>query len=84
MDGVYGLTLSTVGSTIQRCVGEQYMQRITRECAMVYEYGVSERDVYMHTWINSEFKINIYEMVRIDRIPYTVGAEIPKKYLIVS
>ena len=49
---------------------------------MVTEYGVSERDAYMHTCINPEFKINVYQMVRIGRIQYTVGAEIPRKYLI--
>lgn len=51
---------------------------------MVTEYGVSERDAYMHTCINPEFKINVYQMVRIGRIQYTVGAEIPRKYLISS
>ena len=51
---------------------------------MVTEYGVSERDAYMHACINPEFRINVYQMVRIGRIQYTVGAEIPKKYLVPS
>ena len=51
---------------------------------MVDEYGVSERDAYMHTCINPEFRVNVYQMVRIGRIQYTVGAEIPRKYLVPS
>ena len=49
---------------------------------MISEYGVSERDAYMHTCINPKFRINVYQMVRLGRIQYTAGAEIPKKYLI--
>ena len=51
---------------------------------MVTEYGVSERDAYMHTCINPDFRINVYQMVRLGRIQYTVGAEIPRKYLVAS
>jgi hypothetical protein len=28
--------------------------------------------------------VNVYQMVRIGRIQYTVGAEIPRKYLVPS
>ena len=48
---------------------------------MVTEYGVAERDAYMHTCINPEFRINVYQMVRLGRIQYTAGAEIPRRYL---
>ena len=51
---------------------------------MVTEYGVSERDAYMHMCINPEFRVNVYQMVRLDRIQYTVGAEMPKKFLVPS
>ena len=51
---------------------------------MVTEYGVSERDAYMHMCINPEFRVNVYQMVRLGRLEYTVGAEIPRKYLIPS
>ena len=51
---------------------------------MVTEYGVSERDAYMHASINPDFRVNVYQMVRIGRIQYTVGAEIPRKYLVPS
>ena len=44
--------------------------------------GVDKRESYMHVCINPEFRVNIYQMVRIGRIQYTVGVEIPKKYLI--
>ena len=49
---------------------------------MVDEYGVSERDAYMHTCINPDFRVNVYQMVRLGRIQYTAGAEIPKRYLV--
>ena len=51
---------------------------------MVTEYGVSERDAYMHTCINPDFRVNVYQMVRLGRIQYTAGAEIPRKYLVPS
>ena len=51
---------------------------------MVTEYGVSERDAYMHMCINPEFRVNVYQMVKIGRIQYTVGAELPRKYLVPS
>ena len=51
---------------------------------IVTEYGVSERDAYMHTCINPEFRVNVYQMVRLGRIQYTAGAEIPKKFLVHS
>ena len=51
---------------------------------MVTEYGVSERTAYMHTSINPDFRVNVYQMVRLGRIQYTAGAEIPKRYLVPS
>ena len=51
---------------------------------MVSDYGVSEREAYMHTCINPEFRVHVYQMVRLGRLQYTVGAEIPKKYLVPS
>jgi len=50
----------------------------------VTEYGVSETDAYMHPSINPDFRVNVYQMVRLGRLQYTVGAEIPKKYLVPS
>lgn len=49
---------------------------------MVTEYGVPEREAYMHMCVNPDFRVNVYQMVRLGRLQYTVGAEIPKKYLI--
>ena len=51
---------------------------------MVDEYGVSERDADMHTCINPDFRVHVYQMVRLGRIQYTAGAEIPKRYLVPS
>ena len=51
---------------------------------MVEDYGVSEKDAYMHTCINPEFRVNVYQMVRLGRLQYTAGAEIPKKVLVPS
>jgi hypothetical protein len=38
----------------------------------------------MHACINPEFRVNVYQMVRLGRIQYTAGAEIPRKYLVPS
>ena len=48
---------------------------------LVTDYGMSQREAYMHMCINPDFRVHVYQMVRIGRIQYTVGAELPKKYL---
>ena len=48
---------------------------------IVKDYGVSPDEAYVHTTVNPDFRINIYQMVRISQIQYTVGAEIPKRYI---
>lgn len=47
---------------------------------LVEDYGVDPAEAYMLFSICPDFKINVYQAVRIGRINYTVGAEIPKKY----
>lgn len=49
---------------------------------MVEEYSVDAREAYMHVTINPDFRVNVYQMVALGRIRYTVGAEMPKKYLL--
>ncbi len=48
---------------------------------IVDEYGIDPEEAYLHTTVNPDFRVHIYQMVRIGRIQYTVGAEIPKRYL---
>lgn len=48
---------------------------------MVEEYDISQKEAYIHTTCNPDFRVNIYQMVRIGKIQYTVGAEILKRYL---
>ena len=42
---------------------------------------MSPREAYAFASINPDFRVNVYQMVRIGRIQYTVGAEILKKHL---
>ncbi|MBE0477698.1 acetamidase/formamidase family protein [Candidatus Aerophobetes bacterium] len=48
---------------------------------LVEEYGMTPRDAYFQISTNPDFKINIYQMVDVGRLHYTVGAEFPKTYL---
>lgn len=48
---------------------------------LVTDYGMSRREAYIHSSVNPDFRVHIYQMVDLLRIQYTVGAEIPKKYL---
>ncbi len=48
---------------------------------MVSDYGVDPKEAYMHLCINPDVRVNVYQMIPVLRIAYTVGAEIPKKYL---
>lgn len=49
---------------------------------LVTEYKMDKKEAYMHMSVNPDVRINIYQMVPLDRIQYTVGVEFPKKYLI--
>ncbi len=48
---------------------------------LVTDYGWSPRDAYMQMSVNPDVRIHVYQMVKIGRIHYTAGVEIPKKYL---
>ena len=48
---------------------------------LVEEYGMNARDAYIQISVNPGFRINIYQMVSLGKLQYTVGAEFPKKYL---
>ena len=48
---------------------------------MTADYGISPEEAYLFTCINPDFRVHVYQMVRLGRIQYTVGAEIPKRYL---
>jgi len=39
------------------------------------------RRAIIHISANPDFRINVYQMTPVGRINFTVGAEIPKKYL---
>ncbi len=48
---------------------------------MVEDYGCSQRGAYLLLGINPDFHVNVYQMAPLDRIQYTVGAELLKKCL---
>ncbi len=48
---------------------------------MVDDYGLEAREAYLMTSVNPDFRINVYQMADVGRLRYTVGAEIPKRYL---
>lgn len=48
---------------------------------MVDDYGVPPKDAYMHLCVNPSVRVNVYQMIPVSRIQYTVGAEIEKRYL---
>jgi acetamidase/formamidase len=48
---------------------------------MMEGWGMTEEEAFLNVQVNPDFRINIYQCVRFDRINFTVGAELPKKYL---
>lgn len=48
---------------------------------LVDEYGMDSKDAYMYMSVNPEFRVNVYQMVQCGGLEYTVGAELPKKYI---
>ena len=49
---------------------------------MTEDFGVSPEEAYLFTCINPDFRVHVYQMVKLGRIQYTAGAEIPKRYLV--
>ena len=45
------------------------------------DYGLTEEEAFLQIEVNPEFRINVYQCVRFDRLNFTVGAELPKRYL---
>jgi acetamidase/formamidase len=48
---------------------------------LMEDWGLSEEEAFLHVEVNPDFRINVYQCVRFDRLNFTVGAELPKKYL---
>ena len=47
-------------------------------------WNMSEEEAFLNVAVNPDFRINIYQCVRFDRLNFTVGAELPKRYLPVN
>jgi len=45
------------------------------------DYGCSQRQAYLLLGVNPDFRVNVYQMAPIDKLRYTVGAEISKHCL---
>ncbi|MBW2057535.1 MAG: acetamidase/formamidase family protein [Deltaproteobacteria bacterium] len=48
---------------------------------MIEEYELSPREAYLRIATDPDFRVNIYQMVRVGWINYTVGAQYPKSHL---
>jgi acetamidase/formamidase len=48
---------------------------------LVEDYGMEAKEMYMLFSVCPDFKVNVYQAVRIGRLNYTVGAELPRRYL---
>ncbi len=84
-----GPRIETPRSLIALCCDKPLEAAVTRamldlmEC-MVSDYGLDSRTAYMFTTVNPEVRVHVYQMVPIGKLRYTVGVEIPKKYLSAS
>jgi acetamidase/formamidase len=49
---------------------------------LIRDYGFTPTDAYCLVSTCPDFRINVYQMVRIGKLQYVAGAEIPKRYLV--
>jgi amidase len=49
---------------------------------MIRDYGFTPTDAYCLVSTCPDFRINVYQMVRIGKLQYVAGAELPRKYLV--
>ena len=47
---------------------------------MVTEYGLDQKDAYLHLTIDPDVRVHVYQMV--PKLAYTAGVEIPKSHLV--
>jgi len=45
------------------------------------DYGLSEEEAFLQVAVNPDFRINVYQCIRMGRLSFTVGAELPKRSL---
>lgn len=48
---------------------------------LMEEWSMTEEEAFLNVAVNPDFRINIYQCIRFDRLNFTVGAELPKRYL---
>lgn len=48
---------------------------------LVEEYSFSPLEAYQHLGLNPDVRVNVYQMIKTNRLQYTVGVEFPKRYL---
>jgi amidase len=48
---------------------------------LVAEHGCSQREAYLLLGVNPDFRVQVYQMAAIDKLRYTVGAEILRRSL---
>lgn len=48
---------------------------------LVRDYGFSATDAYCLVSTCPDFRINVYQMCRLEKLSYVAGAELPKRYL---
>ncbi len=48
---------------------------------LISDYGISPPDAYCLVSICPDFRINVYQMVKLAQLSRVADAEIPKKYL---
>ncbi len=49
---------------------------------LITDYGMRPRDAYLNMSVNPYVKVNVYQMVKLNRLEYTVGAQFPKAHLL--
>jgi acetamidase/formamidase len=48
---------------------------------LVADFGLSEREAYLHVGLNSEFRLRVYQMTAIQGLDFVVGATLPRRYV---
>ena len=48
---------------------------------MTGEYQIPQKEAYMHLCLNPDVRVSVFQMIPVHRIQYTVGVEIPKRFL---
>ena len=64
-----------------RPLEDAVINAVTSLMDWMVDLGMDAREAYLHPTLNPDFRVHVYQCVKLGYLGFTAGAEIPKRYL---